>query len=94
MLDQSREGGRGEITLAQTRHRRFAGSTDAPEGYAGHEVLDPTGNSMGSAEEVFFNANGEPEYVRVRTGLVFKRAVPVPVQDVALDPAARSLKPT
>ena len=92
MLDQNREGGRGETTLAQTEHRRFAEPTDAPEGYAGHEVLDPTGNRIGSAEEVFFDANGEPEYVRVRTGLVFERTVLIPVLDVALNPAARSLR--
>ncbi len=51
MLDQNREGGRGEITLARTGHRRFAGPIDAPGGYAGHEVLDPAGNRIGSAEE-------------------------------------------
>lgn len=79
------------MTRTQTERRQSVEPTGAPEEYAGHEVLDPTGNRIGSAEEIFFNGSGEPEYVRVRIGLLFKRAVLIPVQGVALDPAARSL---
>lgn len=77
--------------MTQTTHRGFEGLSGTPAAYVGYEVLDPMGHKIGSAEKLFFNANGGVEYIRVRIGLLFNRLVLIPVQDVALDPAARSL---
>lgn len=79
------------MTQAQTRHRGFEGLSGSPAEYIGYEVLDPVGHKIGNAEKLFFNGSGGLEYVRVRIGLLFKRLVLIPVQDVALDSAARSL---
>jgi hypothetical protein len=58
----------------------------ATEGRAGYAVYDPVGQKIGSAEEVFVNRDGEPVYIRVRMGLLWrKRTVLVPVQFVETD---------
>ena len=61
----------------------------APGEYTGYGVLDPVGQKVGRAEKLFFDGNGGPEYVRVRIGRFFSKLIPV--QDAALDGAARSL---
>jgi hypothetical protein len=82
---------RREMTQAQTRHPRFETPSGAPEEYAGYEVRDPTGHRIGRAEKLFFNENGGVEYIRLGVGLLSKKLVLIPVRDVALDRAARSL---
>lgn len=79
------------MTQSQTQHRSFESPSRAPQEYAGYEVLDPLGHRIGRAEKLFFNRNGGPEYVRVRIGRLFTKHVLIPVQDVAVDGAARSL---
>ena len=61
-----------------------------PEGYKGYEVRDPLGQKIGKAEELFFNGDGDPEYVRVRLGL-FGRIVLIPVEGVGADTERRTL---
>lgn len=80
------------MNRAQTKDRGFEELLSrAPGEYAGYEVLDPMGQKIGRADTLFFNGNGGPEYVRVRIGRLFNKLVLIPVQDVALDRAARSL---
>jgi hypothetical protein len=58
-------------------------STSAtPKRYAGYTVYDPLGQKIGSAEEVFVNLEGAPEYIRVRIGLFGMKSVLIPVQFV------------
>ena len=52
---------------------------------AGYAVFDPVGQRIGSAEEVFMNWSGEPEYVRVRIGLFGRKSVLIPVQFAEVD---------
>lgn len=80
------------MTQTQAKHNEFEGPAGAPEEYAGYEVLDPMGHNIGRVEKLFFNGNGGPEYVQVRIGLLFTKHVLIPVQDVALDRTARSLR--
>lgn len=80
-----------EVTQAQTKYRGSERPSGTLEEYVGYEVLDPLGHKIGSAEKLFFNGSGGPEYVRVRIGSLFKRLVLIPVQDVAFDRVARSL---
>jgi hypothetical protein len=61
------------------------GSIWALGGYAGYTVCDPRGQKIGRAERFFLNGSGEPEYIRVKTGLFGFKAVLIPVQTVAVD---------
>lgn len=79
------------MTQTRAKHRGFERPSGAPEEYAGYEVRDPTGHTIGRAEKLFFNENGGTEYVWVWIGLFFKKLVLIPVRDVALDMSARSL---
>ena len=85
------------MTQARAKHRKFERPVDTSEEYAGYEalaplaLLDPLGHKIGRVEKLFFNGSGGPEYVRVRIGLLFTRDLLIPVQDAALDRAARSL---
>lgn len=80
------------MTQAQAKDSGFERSDGAPEEYAGYEVLDPMGHNIGRVEKLYFNGNGGPEYVEVRIGLLFTKRVLIPVQDVALDRTAQSLR--
>ena len=65
------------------------GSIRAPEEYAGYTVCDPRGQKIGRAERLFVNGRGEPEYIRVKTGLF--KTVLIPVQTVAANEERRTL---
>jgi hypothetical protein len=54
-------------------------------------VYDPLGQKIGSAEEVFVNREGGPEYIRVRVGLFGMKSVLIPVQFVDTDEEKRTL---
>jgi hypothetical protein len=58
---------------------------------AGYAVYDPLGQKIGSAEEVFVNWSGEPEYVRVRIGLFGRKSALIPVQFAEVDDERQTL---
>jgi PRC-barrel domain len=62
-------------------------TTDSPVSKwgIGYAVYDPMGQKIGRAESVFVNRDQEPEYVRVRLGLIGRRSVLVPVQFVEIE---------
>jgi hypothetical protein len=68
-----------------------ARTSATPKRYAGFTVFDPLGQKIGSAEEVFVNLEGEPEYIRVRTGLFGIKSVLIPVQLVETEKQQRTL---
>ncbi len=68
-----------------TDQRRAADRVEAPTGCVGYTVMDPEGRKLGVVRELFRNAGGEPEYVRVRLGLLGLKSALIPVQLVALD---------
>lgn len=70
---------------------RTSGGSKAPEEYLGYDVLDPEKRKIGNVKELFANARGEPEYVRVRTGLLGVRTMLLPVSFVEIDQERRSL---
>ena len=57
--------------------------------YVGYRVRDPEGRRIGTAKEVFANGRGEPEYVRVRMGLLGFRSALLPVGFVRVDEQQR-----
>ncbi len=67
------------------------GSIGGPERYAGYAVCDPQGRKIGCAEQFFVNGSGEPEYIRVKMGLLGFKTVLIPVQAVAADEERRTL---
>ncbi len=67
------------------------GRFEAPEDYAGYRVLDPEGRKLGSVKELFVNAHDEPEYIRMKMGLLGLRSVLIPVQIVAVNEERRTL---
>ncbi len=75
------------ITHAAELKDRF----EEPEEYAGYELCDPLGQKVGSVEKLFVNSRGEPEYIRVRMGLLGLRSVLLPVENVAVDEKRRVL---
>ena len=66
-------------------------SSWTPEEYAGYTVCDPRGHRIGRAEELFLNGRGEPEYIRVKTGLFGFKTILIPVQSVTADGERRTL---
>ena len=61
-----------------------------PRRYAGYGVRDPEGRRIGTASEIFANGRGEPEYVRVRMGILGLRSALLPVGFVRIDEQQRS----
>ena len=61
------------------------------EEYVGYKVCDPRGQKIGRAEKLFLNGSGEPEYIRVKTGIFGFKTVLIPVQTVAADEQRRAL---
>ncbi len=58
---------------------------------AGYVVCDPRRQKIGRAERFFLNGSGEPEYIRVKTGLFGFKTVLIPVQTAAVDDKRRAL---
>jgi hypothetical protein len=73
------------MTQAPEKHRGSGILTGGREEYVGYTVFDPLGQKIGSVEKLFFNENGELEYVRARIGRLFTKHILIPVQDGALD---------
>lgn len=63
----------------------------SPGEYVGFEVHDPRGRKIGRAKALFVNAHAEPEYIRIKMGLLGLRSALIPVQNVAVDEARRVL---
>jgi PRC-barrel domain len=79
-----------DAAVDKQSHASSAGSA-APKRRAGYAVYDPLGQKIGSAEEVFRNKDGEPQYVRVRMGLFGMRSVLIPVQFAEVDDERQTL---
>jgi hypothetical protein len=63
-----------------------------PQDWTGYEVHDPMGQRIGRAEEIFVNATGEPEYIRVKMGFFGPKSVLIPVQLAAADAERRVIE--
>ena len=57
----------------------------------GYGLLDPLEQRLGRVERVFCNRAGDPQYVRVRTGVLGRRLVLIPVLDVVMDAERRQV---
>jgi hypothetical protein len=61
------------------------------EEYAGYAVCDPRGQRLGRTETIFLNGRGEPEYIKLKMGLLGFKTVLLPVQSVLADEERRAL---
>ena len=77
--------------LDDDRSTASRSATATPKRYAGYTVYDPLGQKIGSAEEVFVNREGGPDYIRVRIGFFGRKCVLIPVQFVDTDEQQRTL---
>ncbi len=64
---------------------------EKPEGYAGFGLCDPLGQKVGSVKQLFVNPRGEPEYIRVRIGLLGLRSILLSVESVTIDQERQAL---
>lgn len=77
-------------------HSALKGSTvsdrlEIPEEYVGYTVYDPEWRRIGRVKELFVNGYDEPEYVRVKMGLLGLKSALIPVQIVAVNRDKRCL---
>ena len=63
-----------------------------PRKWTGYEVHDPLGQEMGRAEQIFANANDEPEYIKVKMGFFGLKSVLIPVHLAAADMERRVIE--
>ncbi len=59
--------------------------------YVGCMVCDPLGKRVERVEKLFVNGGGEPEYIRIKIGLLVLKSVLLPVLYVAVDEERRVL---
>ena len=62
--------------------KRPGDQAEAGDECAGYELQDPLGQKIGSVERLFVNERGEPEYIRVKMGLLGLKSALIPVQFV------------
>jgi hypothetical protein len=91
---RNRRYGKEHVILSNSvaNSKEATGRFAFPEEYVGYEVLDPRYQRIGSVEEILPNARMEPEYIRVRVGLLGLRSVLIPVQSVWMDKGRRILQ--
>jgi hypothetical protein len=79
-----------DATIDRQPHASGASSATSKRA-TGYAVFDPLGRKLGRAEEVFVNWDGEPGYIRIRTGFLFTSTVLIPVQFVETDDENKAL---
>ena len=52
---------------------------------AGYQILDPEGREIGRVHKLLVDSNGEPKYVKVKSGRFDLKSALIPVRLVAVD---------
>ena len=76
---------------AADNRSRMTDVFEEPEEYARYTLCDPRGRRIGRVRKLFVNAYGEPEYVRMKTGLFGLKDNLIPVTSIAVDEEQRIL---
>ena len=79
------------MTYKTATHEELQERFLEPQDWTGYEVHDPLGQKIGRAEEIFVNANDEPEYIRVKMGFFGPKSVLIPVKLAASDVERRTI---
>ena len=80
------------MTYKTATHEKPGAQFMEPWDWTGYEVHDPLGQRIGRAEEIFTNADGEPEYIRIKTGFFVPKSALIPVKLVAADVKRRVIE--
>ena len=80
------------MTYKAATHAKPREQLEEPQAWIGYEVHDPLGQRIGRAEEIFANANEDPEYIRVKMGLFGSKSVLIPVKLAAADTERRVIE--
>jgi hypothetical protein len=67
------------------RQQEFREWLETVRACAGYQILDPEGRKIGRVRKLLVDANGEPNYVRVKSGPFDLKSALIPVRLVALD---------
>jgi hypothetical protein len=70
----------GETLHSATDRKRLGDRVEAPEFLSGYDLHDPLEEKIAEVEKLLASEDGEPEYVRAKTGLVETESVSIPVQ--------------
>lgn len=79
------------MAYTAANRRRSPNRQETQEEHFDYVVRDPEGRKIGRVIEIFTNRRGEPQYIRVRMGLLGLRAVLIPVCFATLDERQRTL---
>lgn len=74
-----------------TERRGPGGRFNVPNGCVGFELHDPLGEKIRRVEEMFVNAQEEPEYLRARIGVFGVKSVLFPVEILVVDETRRTV---
>ncbi len=80
------------MTYKTTIHAELRERLLEAQEWTGHEVYDPLGQKLGQAEQIFANANDEPQYIRVKMGFFRPKSVLIPVKLAAADMERRIIE--
>ena len=80
------------MTYKKATHAKHRNQFVEPQAWTGYEVHDPLGRRIGRAEEIFANADDEPEYIRVKMGFFGSKSVLIPVKLAAADTEQRVIE--
>ncbi len=78
--------------MQRTRvNKKIGDQLDAPGECVGYGVYDPLGQRIGTAEKIFVNKPGEPQYIRVKMGVFGWKSILIPVESVAVNPGRKAI---
>ena len=79
------------MTYVALNRENLGNRFETPVEYVGYELHDPLGKKIGSVQDLFLNDDAEPEYIRVKLGILGLRSILIPVQTVTVNQERRSL---
>ena len=79
------------MAYTAANRRKPRNRQETQEEYFDYVVRDPEGRKIGRVVQIFTNSRGEPQYVRIRAGILGNRLVLIPVLDVAVDHEDRTI---
>jgi hypothetical protein len=89
--NRNRDHEEQEVTQAPTNRESLHDPFETAKEYVDYGVCDPLGQKIGTVQDIFMNAFGEPEYITVKMGFLGLRSVLLPVQSIAVDKEQRIL---
>ena len=77
--------------VAVGRQPESSGWFETVRACAGYQLFDPEGREIGRVDKLLVDANGEPKYVKVKSGPFGLKSALIPVRLVAVDAERHTL---